>query len=90
VRDSVKKAFAAALDATGASMEKSGQEVVAYAQTRSAHLVAAAGEPGFGEAVLAEAQAVALFAGIRAVAEGDAADARVRGLILGLLFGMAS
>lgn len=59
--------------------------VAAYAAERAAHLATIANEPGFELAVRAERDAVALRAGIGAVQQADAADARVVGIIHGVL-----
>lgn len=70
---------------TGAQLKRSAFEVAAYTAQRTAHLASIAGQAGFAEAVTAERDAVATFAGIRAVAEADAADHRILGIIEGAL-----
>lgn len=81
--------FSAALDTalkeTGLQLQKSAHEVATYAALRSVHLAGAVGQKGFQEAVVAERDAVALYAGIQAVKNADAADNRVLGLIHGAL-----
>ncbi len=81
--------FTAALDTalreTGLQLEKSAHEVAVYAALRSVQLTKAVGQKGFQEAVVAERDAVALYAGIQAVNNADAADARILGLIHGAL-----
>ena len=44
---------------------------------------------GYHEALIAESDSVALFAGIHAVKSADAADARLLGIIEGALMGAA-
>ena len=81
--------FSAALDTalkeTGLQLQKSAHEVATYASLRSVHLAGAVGQKGFQEAVVAERDAVALYAGIQAVNNADAADNRLLGLIHGAL-----
>jgi hypothetical protein len=77
--------LAQAITATGASLKRSAAEVALYTAQRAAHLATLAGQPGFEEAVIAERDAVALFAGVKLVEEADAADARFHGLIEGVL-----
>lgn len=81
----LKGALESAITATGASLKKTAAEVALYTAQRTAHLAALAGQPGFEEAVAAERDAVAMFAGIASVGEADAADARLLGLIEGAL-----
>ena len=59
--------------------------VAEYAAGRSAHLATLVDDPGFEYAVRAERDAVALFAGLETVASADAFDARMVGLIHGIL-----
>ena len=61
------------------------QEVVDYTAKRAAHLATLASQPGFDEAVKAEVNNVAMYAGIQAVEMGDATDARILGIIEGTL-----
>lgn len=75
---------------TGTSLRTSAHEVAVYAAERAAHLATIVDDPGFLEAVRAERDAVALRAGIAAVRAGDAADARIVGLLQGGLFWAAS
>lgn len=78
-------ALETALKETGLQLQKSAHEVAVYATMRSADLAKALGQKGFDEAVVAARDAVALYAGIRAVENADAADNRVLGLIHGAL-----
>jgi hypothetical protein len=82
--------FAESLKATGISMEKSAAEVAAYVEARKKHLLAVAAEPNPEEAVQHELANVVAFAGLQAVDQADAVDARARGLLMGFLLGMAS
>jgi hypothetical protein len=59
--------------------------VTAYAAERATHLSTIVGQPGFMEAVRAEADSVALRAGISTVSTADSADARLAGIIQGVL-----
>ncbi|MCI0588934.1 MAG: hypothetical protein L0323_19095 [Planctomycetes bacterium] len=68
---------AALLDAAGRRRDVTKLEVRAYAEARARHLATLAGKPGFGEALVAERDNVALFAGI---AESDS-DEELRGRI---------
>lgn len=61
------------------------EELATLAAQRTAHLAPLVGEPGFTATLQAEADAMAMKAGIAAVTEGRAADARVRGLIEGAM-----
>jgi hypothetical protein len=87
--------FSAALDTalkeTGLQLQKSAHEVATYAALRSVHLAGAVGQKGFQEAVVAERDAVALYAGIQLVAAADAADditlSRARNRLVGLIHG---
>ena len=73
---------------TGRSLKASAVEVATYAADRAAYLATISGEPGFEQAVKAERDSVTLRAGIAAVAEADAIDQRVVGIIhTGLLIG---
>ena len=74
-----------AMRETVARLKRSAFEVAAYTTQRTTHLAGLAGQPGFAEAVTAERDAVATFAGIRAVGEADAADSRILGIIEGAL-----
>lgn len=81
----IGKLLEAAAAATGTELKRSAREVTLYVAGRTAHLVAIANEPGFEEALAAEADSVALYAGVHAVSNADGADARVRGIIEGAL-----
>lgn len=83
--DQAKAALAEAVAATGASLARSALEVAEYGLRRAAHVSTLAGGPGFQEALVHETNAAALFAGIKAVEEGRAADARLWGLLHGVL-----
>lgn len=56
-----------------------------YAKERAEHLASCYGEPGFAEAVEAEADNVRMKAGIAAVAAGKVADAKLQGMVVGAL-----
>lgn len=66
----------------GKSVEKKAEAIAAYTAQRAAHLaLIGPGESGFAEALKAECQAVALFAGLQAVHSGDELDARLMGIL---------
>ncbi len=79
----LEKLLTDAIAETGVSLQKGAAELAAYAAERSAHLATLVDDPGFQEAVRAERDAVALEAGITAVQQADAADARIVGVIQG-------
>jgi len=54
-------------------------------KTQARLLAAAYGEPGYRRALISARNTVALAAGIDAVEAGDLADARIRGVIEGVL-----
>ena len=85
VTENLKSLFEDAIAETGVSLQVGAAELAAYAAERSAHLATLVGDPGFSIALRAERDAVALRAGITAVQEGDAADARIVGVIHGAL-----
>lgn len=59
--------------------------VAEYAARRTAHMAPLVGEDGFLAALAAETDNVALRAGLAAVEEADAADARLRGMLEGAM-----
>lgn len=81
-----KNLIDSALQETGASLKQSSQEVAAYAAQRAAFLSTLVGQPGFEQAVIAERDNVALFAGIVAVGQVVAIQAKIVGVIQGALF----
>lgn len=83
VTEDFVRLFEDAITETGANVQVRAAELAAYAAERSAHLATLVGDPDFNLAVRAERDAVALRAGISAVQQGDAADARIVGVIHG-------
>jgi hypothetical protein len=79
-----------AIGETGVNLQRSADEVIRYTAQQGAVLSLAAGEPGFGKAMTAATNAVALYAGLNATLEAEAADARLVGIITGVLFNMAT
>ncbi len=79
-----------ALKETGISLGISADELVRYTAEVGAKLALAVGEPGFEKALVAARNAVALKAGLNATLEAEAADARIVGVIQGVLLGLAS
>jgi hypothetical protein len=57
----------------------------AYAAQRMEHLAQIVGQPGFEQAVEAEAQNVGMMGSIQAVSAADAVDAELKGIIVGAL-----
>lgn len=79
----------AELRATRTDLADGADELVRYMAERAAHLTTLAGQPGFHRAVVAERNAVALKAGLDATLQAEAADARIVGVITGILMGVA-
>lgn len=77
--------IADALKETGATAQLSAKEMVVEAQASAMRLSAAIGQPGYDEALRAERDVLALKAGLKLVAQADAADARVVGIIQGAI-----
>ena len=71
------------IDDTGVSLRKSAKDLALYAAERAEHLKGLVNDAGFRDAVRAERDAIALQAGIHAVANADLADARIVGAIHG-------
>ena len=80
--DSLKASLAETGRDLGADLDK----VRAKAAEQMAMLALSAGEPGYGRAVIAARDNVAMAAGLAAVRDADAADARIIGVIQGSLF----
>lgn len=79
-----------ALTETGVSLKISADELVRYVAEQGATLALAIGEPGFDKALIAARNAIALKAGLNATLEAEAADARIVGVLQGVLLGLAS
>ncbi len=79
-----------ALEETGVSLKISTDELARYVAQQAATLLKAVGEPGFDKALIAARNAVALKAGLNATLEAEAADARIVGVIQGVLLGLVS
>jgi len=79
--EAFKEQLESALTETGLQLQRSAAEVAAYTAQRALHLSTIVGQPGYAEAVKAERDAVALYAGITAVNNADAADNRIIGII---------
>lgn len=69
----------------GRDLNVSARDVAAYASQRAAHLSTLVADPNFMDAVKAERDNVALYAGIKAVENADAIDNRVLGIIQGAI-----
>lgn len=78
-----------AIRETRAELAMDADELVRYTAERAAHLTTLAGQAGFARAVVAERNAVALKAGLDATLQAEAADARLVGVISGVLLGVA-
>lgn len=87
--DTIKNELAAMVidQAKGAGVELKADldGVRAYAAERMTHLSSCVGQPGYIEAVQAEAQNVAMEAAIRAIDQADSADARLVAIVQGAL-----
>lgn len=79
-----------ALSETGVSLKISKDELVRYVAEQGVLLALAVEEPGFDKALRAARNAIALKAGLSATLEAEAADARMLGVISGVLLGLAS
>lgn len=73
------------IDQTDAQMLAVQSDVALYMAQRAAHLSTITHEPGFGQAVRAEANNVALMAGIEVSQVARAVDHRLFGIIVGAL-----
>lgn len=74
-----------AVKETGVELQQSTRAIALYMNERAIHLASISGQPGFEQALRAERNSVALKAGISAAHNADQADARILGLIQGLL-----
>lgn len=79
----------AALRETRADLSINADELILYTAERAAHLTTLLGQPGFQRAVVAERNNVAMRAGLDATLQAEAADARLVGVIQGVLLGVA-
>ena len=87
----LRNAIDASLRETGGSLKRSSIEVATYTAQRAAHLATIVGQVGVEEAVIAERDAVCIYAGILTTREADAADQRIVGIIhAALAIGLAS
>ena len=86
VADELERLLKDAAKETGRDLKANLAEVTLYAAERTAYLSTLVGQPGFEEAVRAERDNVTLKSGIASVKAADAADARVVGIIQGVLF----
>lgn len=86
VADELDRLLKDAAKESGRELKFNLAEVTMYAAERTAYLSTLVGQRGFEEAVRAERDNVALRAGIASVRTADAADARVVGIIQGVLF----
>lgn len=85
VTEDIRTLLDDAVSETDRSLAQSTANVAGYAAERAAHLERAVGQPGFAEAVRAERDAVALYAGLAAVGEADAVDDHLLGIVQGAL-----
>lgn len=85
MQDDIKAMFEGMFEEMKASLRGDVQALANYAAERTAHLSTLVGQAGFDQAVIAERDNVALRAGIKAVAQADAIDARRVELISRLL-----
>jgi hypothetical protein len=85
IKDDILQILKDALKETGTTIKKSAKEVAAYASMRAEHLSKEVGKPGFAMAVRVERDNVILFAGIKTAAGMEEANAKIMGVIQGLL-----
>lgn len=71
---------------TGRELKISGADLRELAGAQMAQLALAAGEPGYGRAVIAARDNVALAIGLEAVARADSIDSKLLGVIQGGLY----
>ena len=83
--DQFKTLLQDTLGELGTTLKTSLDEISFYASERTAHLSTIVAEPGFAQAVQAERDAIALKAGVTAVALGQEADQRLLGVIAGAI-----
>jgi hypothetical protein len=83
--ESIEALLKDAIAETGATLAKGADELALYVAGRSAHLATLVEDPGFDLAIRAERDAVALEAGLAAVEQAEAADARLLGIFQGVL-----
>ena len=74
-----------AVEETGADLADTKEAIAIYMAERATHLSTIAHEPGFGQAVIAERNNVAMRAGLEASADAAAVDNRWLGMIGGAL-----
>ena len=74
------------ISGTGQDLAKSGREVAAYAAERTAVLATLVGQVGYDQALIAERDSLALFAGLEAVDNADGLRDRILGALQGALF----
>lgn len=86
----LKDTVSAAARRLEVELKGDSHELRTLAAELTADLTLAAGQPGFDEALVAARDAVMLKLGVDAVEIGDAADAELRGIILGMLAQAAS
>lgn len=70
---------------TGVELTQGSKEVATYAAQRAVFLAGLVGRPGYQQAVIAERDNVALFAGISGVNAADGAQQKLIGVIQGAL-----
>lgn len=78
--------LASLISGTGQDLEKSGQEIAAYAAQRTAVLAVLVGQQGYNQALIVERDNIALFAGLQAVSNADGLRDRMLGAVQGALF----
>lgn len=83
--EELKKMFDDVLTNLKVNASVGSKELAKYVLERSEHLSLAAGEPGFDKAVRAEANALAIEAGLLAVSQAESTDAELRGFLYGVL-----
>ena len=69
----------------GTDLQEDVLAIREYASERMLHLSTCVDQPGYDQALIAERDSVALFAGISAVHVADAADRELLGIVAGAL-----
>jgi hypothetical protein len=85
ISQAVMLAMKAEADRSGTELRHDIEETARYAEARIDALQAAYGQPGYDEAMLAEADAIALHAAVQGVSAADRADEKVAAAVRGAL-----
>lgn len=81
VLSEIKNTLDDALESSGATLKESREEVAQFMHDRALHLSTITHEPGFGKAVVAERNAIAMEAGLEVSEVAGKADVEMLGWI---------